>query len=443
MATNYVANSSNSILLDALRSLSKHQFPKERIIGPRNKYKESTITKTNHITFASGNIDIPQISQYIASSVIAHCYDGWNFLSRGIDALLSGDISTAVHLFYYSELRAVMSIMAFEGIGIFDKKHIYFDSAKVEHVFKKNVAGEQLTTHKAADELIIEWASLNSKKNIVFKSINVNNRSLNEWVNASGHSATSGYASSVVNDWFKSWSIDLKLNLDQKLRNEMSYRPHFNINGVNIHQKINQLIQIWEGLEPTDSNRFIELDMHLLRITIEQLFKRITGKTTRDRSYLIFVNHIFDSLGESKSQILYNFILRLHNREDHILISEAKKDLRNPEINYKDPIPMICRSILLLRFATGCTNFMIIDSGLNHSDLKFWWEEFAYKAGITNSNPSGIDPIDLYIDVSDSVSKIKSYSNLLTNIKQTNLLGLPDLCNLKQFQRVCFWGMGL
>lgn len=441
MATNYVAACSNANIKQALKKLSKQQFSKSRVIGPRNVYLENTIGKVDDLTEV--NLQIDSMSQYIASSIFIHCYDGWNFLSRGVDALFNGDIGSAIHFVYYAELRAVMSLMANEGIGIFNKQHVYFDTHNVPIIFKKNAGGQKLTTHGAANELIAEWAGLAPKKDIIFRFIKVNNRSMGDWIAASGHATTAGYASGILGDWLKSWSIDLRMDTDQKLRNEMSYRPHFNLVQVNINEKLEGLISIWEGMEPTNDNRFIDLDRHLLRIGLEQLFKKVTGKTRRHSSYTTFINHIFDTIGEPRTQALYRFILRTEFEDDHFLISEARKDLADANINLDDPFPMICRAILLLRIATGCSNLMIGDSAVPVSSLKFWWEDYAFKNGITTANPSGIDTIDLYSDISASITGLRTYVNSIQNIHDSNIQSLPDLCNMKQFQRVCFWGMGL
>lgn len=443
MATNYVAACSNAIVKQALKKLSKQQFSKNRVIGPRNAYLDNTIIKINSATLTPANIQVDNLSQYIASSIFIHCYDGWNFLSRGVDALLNGDIGSAIHFVYYAELRAVMSIMANEGVGIFDRRHIYFDVHNMPVIFSQNAASQRLSTHGAANELIAEWAGIAQKKDIIFRCIKVNNRPMRDWIIASGHAATTGYASGILTDWLKSWSIDLRMDADQKLRNEMSYRPHFNLEQVDIKEKLEGLISIWSGMEPINDNRFMDLDKHLLRIGLEQLFKKVTGRTHRHSSYPAFINNIFDTLGEPRTQMLYRFILRTEFADDHFLISEARKDLQDAKINLEDPFPMICRAILLLRIATGYSNLMIGDSEVPVSSLKFWWEDYAFKNGITTANPSGIDTIDLYTDIRDSIRSLRTYVNSIQNIHDSNIQSLPDLCSMKQFQRVCFWGMGL
>ena len=63
------------------------------------------------------------LAQYIAASVALHANDGWSYLGRSVSCLLAGDTHRALHLAYYAELRASMSLLAGAGIGIFDKKH--------------------------------------------------------------------------------------------------------------------------------------------------------------------------------------------------------------------------------------------------------------------------------------------------------------------------------
>jgi len=376
------------------------------------------------------------MGQYIAASILSHCLDGWNFLSRGIDAFLNGDIATSIHLTYYSELRAVMSIMASEGVGVFNKRHIFFDSANNPLTFNS-------ATHPVANDLLLEWGSLTTNKDIVFSCIQVNSRTLGEWINSSGHSTSSAYASSVIKDWFKTWSIDLRLTADRNLRNEMSYRPHFDYPKVAIEENIKKLISIWQGLEPTTANRFVEIDKHLLRIAIEQLYKITTGRKTTHPSYIRFIDNIFDTLGESKTQPLYLFILRTTSPNNHVLIIEADKDLKNNNLNRVNPFSMICRSILLLRFATSIANITMRDSSVGFNLLRFWWEDIALKFGMIESIPSGIETTELYSDISESISGLQSGLYSISTLKSVNSSALGDLSTLKQFQRTCFWGLGL
>jgi hypothetical protein len=437
MPSNDLANANRQNIVDGFKKLRQTQFSKGRLLGPKNRYLEDAIGKIKTDT-ATNPITLNQdhISQYIGSSILVHCYDGWNFISRGMDALLNGDIGGAIHFTYYAELRACMSLMAYEGIGIFDRKHIYFNAANSTKFIKKS-------THVAAKELIDEWAGSGNKKEVIFQLIRLNNRSLRDWVIASGQSTSNGYASAILNDWLKAWSIDIRLQEDQDLRNLMSYRPHFKLSQVDIAEKLRALITIWQGMEPTPDNRFANLDMHLARIGIEKLFTQVTGLPITHPAYITFIDALFNQLGEPQTQLLYRFMRRLDNPDNHFLIAEASKDIGAASMNLQDPLPMMCRAILLLRMATGTANLMVQECNVTPAQLKFWWEDFCFKNGITSSQPSGIGTLELYGDIQNSINNLSGYLHQITTLHTANAMSLTDLCSLKQFQRICFWGMGL
>lgn len=434
MPNNAIQHSSDEIVKKAVKKIAKRQFPNERLIGPHNHFVEDTITRIKTYTLGSKQKD--NLAQYIAASTITHCYDGWNFLSRGVESYLNGDISSTIHFIYYSELRAAMAMMACNGIGIFDHRHIYFDSAENDHAFTKS-------THSAANELMNHWSLSSSHKALVFKLIKVNNRTLNEWITSTGASTGTSFAGTIVSTWLQKWSIDLRLNEDQKLRNEMSYRPHFNIQEIDMKDCIKKVLSIWTGLEPSISNRFNELDKFLLRIVIEQIFRLSTGRSTKHRSYLPFVNLIFSNLGESSSTQLFDFIIRKDISDDHFILKEARKDSRDVRINLLDPLPMICRSILLLRLATGAANCLLEECRINYNSLKFWWENNAYSIGATSSRSPGINSYDLYADISLATDNLLPLLNDIDSRNEALFLYANELNTIKQFQRASFWGLGL
>ena len=65
----------------------------------------------------AARINEPHFREYVAASAPTHLIDGWSYLARAIDALLRGDAPAAVHLGYYAELRAAMSLLAGGGIA--------------------------------------------------------------------------------------------------------------------------------------------------------------------------------------------------------------------------------------------------------------------------------------------------------------------------------------
>ena len=434
MPNRAILHSSDAIIKKALKKIAKEQLPNERLIGPRNHFVDDTISKIQAYTLSSSKKD--HLAQYVAASTITHCYDGWNFLSRGIESYLNGDISSTIHFVYYSELRAVMSLMASNGIGIFNNRHLYFDSTEQDFAFTKS-------THKAADTLMNELSLSSVRKAFIFKLIKVNNWTLNDWIRSTGASTGSSYASSIVNIWLKKWSIDLRLNQDQELRNEMSYRPHFNINEVIIKEGIKKILSVWKCLEPSISNRFNELDKYLLRLVIEEIFKLSTGHRISHKSFTPFVASILSNLGESSSHPLFNFLTRRDIPDDHFIITEAKKDTRSIRVNLLDPLPMICRSILLLRLSTGAANCLLEECGIVGNSLKFWWENTAYLIGLISSKPSGLNSYDLYADINQAMENLQPQVESISSVNEAIFSYAHDLNTIKQFQRVSFWGLGL
>ncbi|QJW91597.1 hypothetical protein HNV11_20540 [Spirosoma taeanense] len=427
-----VKDSSNKIIVKALKRLKKFQFSKHRLLGPKNYYKNDATTKIDKGLLS----EKVHLSEYIAASTFTHCFDGWNFLTRGVESLLNGDIPSCIHFVYYAELRAVMSLMACEGIGIFNKSHIYFDSREIPNSLNNS-------THMVAKELIDEWAKLAAKKRSIFQYIKINATNLQTLVDSTGTSSSSAYVSSIVNDWFVNWSLDLKLKEDQKLRNEMSYRPHFDYKQPNNNEVINSIFEIWSGLEPTSSIRFLELDKHLVRIAFEKLFVMTTGKKSNSPSYKKFVQRTIDNIGEAGNNSLLDFMIRKTDSQDHFIIKQAKKARKNNDIIIADPIPMICRAILLLRMSSGSVNNTFDQCYVSSDDLRFWWENLAFGFGITNSTNSGLETQDLFSDVRDSIDSLKDNMIDPSCIKDNFFNFSNDINTIKQFQRTCFWGIGI
>ena len=108
-----------------------------------------------------------------------------------------------------------------------------------------------------------------------------------------------------------------------------------------------------------------------------------------------------------------------------------------------DPIPILCRALLLLRINTGLVNELFSEARIDAILMRSWWEKIAYNIGVIESIPSGIDSIDLHADVTEALQNIFQG---ITSINSTHsvLTGFADDINIiKQFQRVCFWGLGL
>ena len=109
-------------------------------LGYRHTYNSNVVKKLGN----KRDIDGPKLGEYIACSAPLHLADGWNYLSRAFDAACRGDRSSAYHLAYYGELRATMSLLATEGIGIFNRRHIALNEHLEPTEFKRNAEREHM-----------------------------------------------------------------------------------------------------------------------------------------------------------------------------------------------------------------------------------------------------------------------------------------------------------
>lgn len=101
---------------------------KSRWIGKTNLYASNVVKELDRAPPATPERK-RNLAQYIAASAVLHANDGWSYLGRAISCLMVGDAHRALHLAYYAELRAAISLLAGEGIGIFNQKHYVVNAA--------------------------------------------------------------------------------------------------------------------------------------------------------------------------------------------------------------------------------------------------------------------------------------------------------------------------
>ncbi len=433
--SNAVKYSSPKAIESAFKRVVKTHLPQERWLGRNNRYRKKT---TNRIEEDCGNtpttIKERQMAEYISVSTITHCSDGWNYLSRAIESIIFGDEMTAIHLAYYAELRAVMSLMAAQGIGIFNKKHIYFNASQSTKYFSSN-------THIAAHKLINEWALTTNNQSIIFDIIKVDTKTLDEWFRATNYGHITSIKSMLLKNWLQKWSIDLKLDEDRNIRNEISYRPKLYPNKINCREMIEKISEIWEACEPTPDHSFKLLDSHLLRITLDEVYSRSGQSKTQKK----FITDTINSLGLSQLKSSLLFLLRNNSPDDHPVIQEAKKEVFDNINNKYDCLPIICRALLLLRLSTGVTEKLLIKYKTIIRNLtKFWWQSIGLNLGLWGKDQEPTDFSDLYQDIADSLQTIGfDDASQWISLKEAADLYMNEFIKLKQFQRVVLWGIGL
>jgi len=178
-------------------------------------------------------VDDPALAGYIAGSAPAHVIDGWSTLGRAVESTLRGDTYSAIHFGYYAELRAAMSLLACEGIGIFDGQHPVVRSNGSTALLPQNIQvwnsqqnaynSRRATTHSVVWPVLRHWSSLQRSGNLLSQVVRPNGIELPDWLHAC-HAVTP--ARELGRRWLLAWGTDLSVfEEDRSTRNLASYRP--------------------------------------------------------------------------------------------------------------------------------------------------------------------------------------------------------------------------
>ena len=105
-----LSKASRDAVCDAVFDLSA-QWDGKSWLAVCNPYRSDAIGRVRDAyekakTRKKGEIEEPDLVDYIAVSAFVHCFDGWTFLARALESELAGNPGVAMHLAYYAELRA-------------------------------------------------------------------------------------------------------------------------------------------------------------------------------------------------------------------------------------------------------------------------------------------------------------------------------------------------
>jgi hypothetical protein len=381
------------------------------------------------------------LAQYIAASVILHANDGWSYLGRAVACLLAGDAHRALHMAYYAELRAAMSLLASAGVGIFNTKHFIVPAAdQVDRLKMKD------GTHVAAWLALEHWSKQPSSGILFNGLIRTEGRTLDNWFFPHGGATALAPQS---RDWFMQWGMDLGLaSKDRKARNESSYRP----DGVPITWQASAedclefIRDMWSVLEPSSNSSFEQIDRHILRLSLERYFKGTTSKvpSPNSKAFVKIVNTTVNAqgLGISASKRLKRFLLRKIDSKDPLIISYSTIAPGRPKT---DAFAVLSRAVLLLRVATGSAHDILRRSGFAADILSFWWERLGEARGLwpTGSPPNTLG--DLWADIEESFRELDAVAinepAALQSIYSLAFRMDGRLNVLSSHERVGLWGL--
>jgi len=402
------------------------------------------------VIFRGRNLQQRQISDYVAASIFTHCGDGWSLLGRALNLQGKGDVSSCVHLAYYAELRAAMSLLATEGIGVFNKQHVIM-TGSTSGVIPTTLNGTG-RTHKFVWDVLEYWANRKLSSEILGEIITPGSIPLSDWFNAFG---VQTYLQSVGSAWLKTWGIDIKrFGEDQILRNHSSYRPSRILPKIIVpaDDSLSFSSELWKMCEPDSGSRFNEIDKHLLRESLAKIY--ITSippfadphTTTNNAKYKLWIEQGITHLGlVPEVQVNWVNFLTWNIQPNTSRIIESAAGTASVE----DPayhLQVLARAVLLLRISTGISGKLLRETGFTKDDLKFWWHPYATDHGLIKKTMLVSDFMDLWSDIDVAIQDIEtwkssnpapySYNQLARNVShQLSLLG--------ECERISLWGLGI
>ena len=392
------------------------------------------------------NVDGPRMAEYIAFSAPLHLTDGWNYLSRAFESVIRGDRNTAYHLAYYAELRGAISLLAAEGIGVFNTRHIAIDDSLEPVEFRlvrtpprgggrpqRRPAG----THRATWLLLSAWARQSGSADRLLKSITIESASLLDWLVAIGVFEPSRRL--IARRWLNAWSVDLRaLSTDTGRRNEISYRPSRMRSPQNApvdpqNEMATPTLDYWNELDPNLAGTRAALDLSLLRQALLLVINE----------GLCSFDNLNDALRALKNELSDTAYAQLSAGRTSALSVFDAASLTN--IRETATTPILARSLLILRLAAARCSALLSAAGLTKSDLEFWWSPLGSDLGFWEDPDDYQTLSDLWWDVEDAVDRA---TNLLSlnqepaTVRSYSRILCGDVA-LTQFSRASLWLLGL
>lgn len=366
----------------------------------KSQFKPTGKMPQQPLVYSAGTLEAMHLAEYIAASTILHCVDGWAYLGRALAAQMRGDASTARHLGYYAELRAAISLLASQGVGVFAGPHVILKESNDVEIF------HQLGTHAFVWNALSAWTDLPSSVEVLGEVIQPADAKLADWL---APVAGPSLWQQTGRDYLRHWGLDVeRFGRDREARNDSSYQPRtaFGAKPPPSRRAAEFSADLWRLFEPTGATNFDTLDRYLLRRTLRRYFELRHGRSPDDdiQAFRAYFENALGSLQTSESdEQLTRFLTRRIFPEEPSLFSEAELDsaIDDPE----DHLQVIARAALLLRVASGSAQRLLAEVGLPHSKFEWWSRQIAAsRALVAEGDESLNSPESLWLDVEEAIT---------------------------------------
>jgi hypothetical protein len=413
MAITNLAVASSTAIKTALSNMrGSYNAQNAWINAAGNKYIIDT-RRQMKTDFQNGNVDSGAMTDYIASSICIHCFNGWSYLSAAVNSLLDGDYGNAIHNAYYAELRSMMSFLATQGIGVFDRENVLIDPMGVAVL-----ATPAFPTHVFAKSAFDQWLKISGNAESLLKLLVVENYPVNDWLNATGFPPASEMPGYLARKWLKGWSMDLDIIGEEKeLRNFVSYRPQcfdlsFARQSDNMQTRLQFIVELWKICSP---NKLF--DYSILRNSLEVLYSRLfnTDLISLDieKDWKANLARLGMNPNDQLSQYIIKFFRREIEPQDNQVFDMARNITFPTPVKEIDTEPMgiISRACLLLLMTTKVIESFLRQTGTSRADLQFWHSNIGLKSGFWDSVTEPALFSDLWADVEGELEEVNRWVN--------------------------------
>lgn len=231
---------------------------------------------------------------------------------------------------------------------------------------------------------------------------------------------------------------------DRDTRNDASYRPT-TLRPIPRAPSTDAAFvrDFWPLLEPAPGEPFRQIDRHLLRLTLERVFRVVTGaEPIGNGNFTKAVTRTLSAnAGVDLNAPLGQFLRRAIEPATPVLFEAAATRESHLASDYH--VHVISRATLLLRVATGASARLLSRAGIKPLQYRFWSEAFAEGHGICDIGALPADPADLWADVDDAIEDLiesvsaggdRSFFSLLAST--SSALEVLSGC-----ERVPLWGL--
>ena len=382
-----------------------------------------------------------QMTELVAACGPNHCMDGWGYLSRSVSALVARDGHSAKHMAYYAQLRAAMSILAISGVGIFNCLNICVDANGAIHKLEDNTENQSgRNTHSIVWPALDAWLRIDANAARFLTAITLHGSNLKDaldsiWPNRQ--------PASIVVPLINAWALDLDIaSRHHEQRNISSYSPH-DLNEIpcSFQDEMDFLSEMWNALEPSVPNGFVQLDNHMLRRMFQMVHQQDNSAMAPADRVLLANSSVASRYGELEptlqQAVPVAFLLDESGAVEPQIFQLASTDGSTPRA-------MISRAVLLLRAATAMNVLTLNEAGFSQdrTEIRPWLDPLLIHRGIVAAGELPDRMADLWdstrFAVEDFQTSLADCSYEPHDFFAANLNGTPDVT---QLERAAMWGI--